>query len=419
MTIKELQTYKRILILGYGKEGKATEKFLRVHVPKAIVTHADQTDGPDYLHKQHEVDLVIKTPGIPKSLVTVPYTTATNMFFANLRRFSPNAKTIGVTGSKGKSTTASLIHAILIAAKKRSHLVGNIGKPMLEELLQPVGKDDWFVLELSSYQLEDAKYGPNIAVFLTFFPEHLDYHGTLEAYFNGKARITLTQTEHDLFIYHPGDPRIAGLVEQTRARTLLCIPTIPFSTDHIQLMGEHNKNHIRAALTVTQELGISNEIAQKAIEAFEPLPHRMQLVGTFHGVTFYDDAIACAPDAVMIGIQTLKKVDTILLGGQDRGLDYTQLAEAVTASTIRNIVLFPETGKRMMESIHAKCDRPLRTFETSSMEDAVRFAYANTEKGKICLLATGAPSYTLWKNFEEKGDEFQKWVREVGDVPKK
>lgn len=419
MTIEELQTYKKILILGYGKEGKATEKFLHAHVPEAIVTHADQTDGPDYLQQQLEVDLVIKTPGIPQHLVTVPYTTATNIFFANLHQFAPHAKTIGVTGSKGKSTTASLIHAVLRQAELPTHLVGNIGRPMLEELLLPVGEGDVFVLELSSYQLEDVKFGPNIAVFLTFFPEHLNYHGSLEAYFNGKARITLTQTEHDVFMYNPSDPRIAGLAEQTRARTVPFIPTIPFSTDHIKLIGEHNKNHIRAALTVTQELGISNEIARKAIEAFEPLPHRLQLVGTFRDVTFYDDAIACAPDAVMIGIQTLKDVDTIFLGGQDRGLDYTHLAEAVAASTIHNIVLFPETGKRMMESIIARCKRPLNTIETSSMEAAVQFAYANTEKGKICLLATGAPSYTLWNNFEQKGDEFQRWVREIGDMPKK
>jgi len=149
MTIKELQTYKKILILGYGKEGRATEKFLRTYVPTATIIHADQTDGPDYLQKQYEVNLVIKTPGIPKNLVTVPYTTATNIFFANLHQFAPHAKTIGVTGSKGKSTTASLIHAILIAANKQSHLVGNIGKPMLEALLQPVEESDWFVLELS------------------------------------------------------------------------------------------------------------------------------------------------------------------------------------------------------------------------------------------------------------------------------
>ena len=419
MTIKELQTYKKILILGYGKEGRATEKFLRTYVPTATIIHADQTDGPDYLQKQYEVNLVIKTPGIPKNLVTVPYTTATNIFFANLHQFAPHAKTIGVTGSKGKSTTASLIHAILIAANKQSHLVGNIGKPMLEALLQPVEESDWFVLELSSYQLEDVKYGPDIAVFLSFFPEHLNYHGTLEAYFNGKARITLTQTKDNLFIYNPSDPRITTLVEKTHARVLPFISTIPFLTDHIQLIGEHNKNHIRAALTVIQELGIPNEIAQKAIEAFEPLPHRMQLVGTYHDVTFYDDAIACAPDAVMIGIQTLKDVDTIFLGGQNRGLDYTQLAEVIATSTIHNIVLFPETGKRMLEVISTKCLRPLNTIETSSMEEAVKFAYTNTQKGKICLLATGAPSYTLWKDFEEKGDEFQKWVRETRNLSRK
>ena len=414
MTIEKLQAYKKILILGYGKEGRASEKFLHKHVPAAIVTHADQSDGPNYLQKQHEVDLVIKTPGIPQHLVTVPYTTATNIFFANLLRFAPHAKTIGVTGSKGKSTTASLIHAILIGAKKSSHLIGNIGKPMLEELLQPVGEDDWFVLELSSYQLEDVKFGPNIAVFLSFFPEHLDYHGTLDAYFNGKARITLTQTEKDLFIYNPSDPRITTLVDQTRARSIPFVPTIPFPLDNVKLIGEHNKSNIRAALTTTQELGIDSSVIQQAVEAFEPLRHRLQLVGEFRGIRFYDDAIACAPDAVIVSIQTLKNVDTIFLGGQDRGLDYTQMAETIADSHIRNIVLFPETGKRMMEMILLKCKRPLNHLETSSMEEAVKFAYTNTEKGKICLLATGAPSYTLWKDFEEKGDEFQKWVMMVG-----
>jgi UDP-N-acetylmuramoylalanine--D-glutamate ligase len=150
---------------------------------------------------------------------------------------------------------------------------------------------------------------------------------------------------------------------------------------------------------------------QRAIEQFEPLRHRLQFVGEFDGVRFYDDAIACAPDAVIVSLQSLKDVDTIFLGGQDRGLDYTQMAEAIIASPVRNIVLFPETGKRMMETISSLSDHAFKILETSSMEEAVQFAFACTEKGKICVLATGAPSYSLWTGFEQKGDEFQKWVK--------
>ncbi|HZZ98994.1 MAG TPA: Mur ligase family protein, partial [Candidatus Saccharimonadia bacterium] len=204
---------KRILILGYGKEGKATRAFLHKFVPDAFIDTADQNDGDDYLDKQAEFDLVIKTPGIPRRLVTIPYTTATNLFFDNL---PAGVKTIGVTGSKGKSTTTSLIYAILKHAKLPVRLAGNIGSPMLAELMDKVEQGTIFVLELSSYQLEDLEFSPDIAVFLNVFAEHLDYHGSLQSYITAKSRIAGHMATDGVLVFNRNNSFVAELASRVK-----------------------------------------------------------------------------------------------------------------------------------------------------------------------------------------------------------
>ncbi|PIP63852.1 hypothetical protein COW97_00295, partial [Candidatus Roizmanbacteria bacterium CG22_combo_CG10-13_8_21_14_all_34_12] len=198
MKLDQLKKYKKILILGYGKEGQATERFLKKYYPNALIGIADIKNNPNYLDEQKNYDLIIRSPGIPKNLITKPYTTATNIFLANIDNV-----VIGVTGSKGKSTTVSLIYSILKQAGKKVHLIGNIGKPMLDEMLKETGKDDIFVCEFSSYQLDDIKYSPHIAVILDLFPEHMNYHGDVENYYNAKKNIISRSTADDYFIYNP------------------------------------------------------------------------------------------------------------------------------------------------------------------------------------------------------------------------
>ena len=178
MKLDQLKKYKKILILGYEKEGQATERFLKKYHPTALIGIADQKIDPNYLDEQNKYDLVIRSPGVPKHLITKPYTTATNIFFGNCQ-----GKIIGVTGSKGKSTTASLIYSILKNAKKKVKLCGNIGRPMLLELLKPMSREDIFVCELSSYQLDDIEYSPHISVITNLFPEHMNYHGSIDVYY--------------------------------------------------------------------------------------------------------------------------------------------------------------------------------------------------------------------------------------------
>lgn len=407
MKIEELQG-KRILILGYAREGQATERFLKKFVPSAHVEIGDQTTDPNYLDRQKDFDIAIKTPAIPKRWMQIPYTTGTNIFFANCKN-----KIIGVTGSKGKSTTASLISAMLKRGGVKVQLLGNIGKPVLDALSDGLEEDVWVVMEMSSYQLDDITYAPHIAVFTSIFPEHLDYHGGFEEYFAAKARITKKQKGDDYFVYNPSYLPLTVLAQSVASRAMPFVESLPFSTDRIKLEGSHNVDNIRGAYTVARLLGVSDRDIESAVRSFDPLPHRLQNIGTYRDIVFYDDAIATAPEATIQALESLPNVETVFLGGTDRGYHFEEFARVLSESQVKNIVFFPDTGARIEEALKAYPTFHPTILHTESMQEAVKFAYEKTTPGTICLLSTASPSYRLWKNFEVKGDEFQKFVREL------
>jgi UDP-N-acetylmuramoylalanine--D-glutamate ligase len=375
---------ENVCILGYGKEGKITEEYLKKYYPELKVGILDKTLNKDYLEKQCDFDLAIKTPGLPKNRVKIPYVTATNLFFSQTKNF-----TIGITGSKGKSTTSSLIYEILKADGRKVSLIGNIGKPMLEKALKKADPDEIFVVELSSYMLEDIEYSPNVALLLNLFPEHMDYHGGVENYYEAKRNIFKFQKPGDIALKPP------------------FTETIPLRKSEIPLLGAHNLKNIQAAVRVARHLKISDAVISKAIRNFKPLPHRLEFVGNFGGIKFYDDAISTTPESTIMAIKSLKDIGTIFLGGEDRGYDFRELEKVLKSFHIQNIVLFPESGNRILKSSSG-----FNVLKTRSMKEAVKFAFQNTPKGQICLLSTASPSYSIWKNFEEKGDLFQCAVKE-------
>lgn len=397
---------KSVLILGYGKEGKISKKYIKKEFPKLKIGIADKKLDKNYLEKQNNFDIAIKTPGISKNSIKIPYTTATNVFFSNV--LGKN-KIIGVTGSKGKSTTASLIYAILKEAGKNVQLLGNIGNPMLEVLLKPIENETIFVLELSSYQLDDIEFSPDIAVVTNLFPEHMDYHSGQKKYYSAKKNIINFQDKNGIFIYNPKNKKLSEWAKHSNAKAIPFTSDILLPDKDIPLLGEHNKENIKAASRVAKELGISDETIKNAIRKFKGLPHRFEFVGEFKRIKFYDDAISTTPESTIAGIKTLKNVDTIFLGGEDRGYNFSQLEKTIKKYKIKNIVLFPESGKRILKS-----KKEFNVLETKSMESAVKFAYKYTEPKKICLLSCASPSYSLWKNFEEKGEEFKKFVKKYG-----
>jgi UDP-N-acetylmuramoylalanine--D-glutamate ligase len=408
MKISELQTYKKILILGYGKEGMSVESFLKKYVPGSEILIADQKDDENYLLKQKDADLVVRSPGVKVEHVFKRWTTSANIFFGNFP-----GRIVGVTGTKGKSTTASLVAAMIKTKEPDVRLVGNIGVPLLDELPTST-KDTIAVVELSSYQLADLYFSPHIMLIVNWYPEHSDFHGSFAAYKKAKQNSIYFQTEDDYFVFDPQEKEVASWVTMTKAQALPYTDEFPFDSAKISLIGEHNKRNIKGALTVARLFEVSDEQAQQAVYTFSPLPHRLQQVGTFKGITFYDDAISTTPESTMAALTSLKNVDTLLLGGQDRGYNFATLVAMLVDKQIKNLVLFPETGFRIKQELYKTEDYYPNILETSSMEEAVEFAYRHSSGASICLLSTASPSYSLWKNFEEKGDLFQKFVKQLG-----
>lgn len=416
MKIRDLNG-KKICILGYGKEGHATEAALKQHAATAQITIRDQKNGSNYLANLDSFNWIIKSPGIPLLPELKSHenkiTSSTQIFLDTIAE--TGATVIGVTGSKGKSTTSSLIHAILKAAGRDTYLIGNIGEPAISHI-GDAKANTIFVAEMSSYQLADLTVSPHIAVITSFFPEHLDYHGSLEVYKDAKKNIAKFQTKGDFVLYDATSEGAKEIAREGKGKKL------PFSAqenslhyESIKLIGAHNARNIAAATTVAQlaEFAIEPSIIIDAIKNFAGLPHRLEYCGEHEGIRFYEDSISTTPESTIAAIEALHdEVDTIILGGLDRGYDFTELGKRIAASHIRTVILFPESGKRIKEAI-ASTKGKLSLYETVSMEEAVKLGREHTATGKVCLLSPASPSYNLYKNFEERGDAFKKLVTQL------
>ena len=410
MKIKDLEN-KKILILGFAREGRDTLSFLKKHFPKKIIGISDKIDflqpkltqkytGDDYLKAIKNYEVVIKSPGIPYKVLPEnsisKITSQTEIFFDNCA-----GKIIGITGTKGKSTTSSLIYEILKSAGKKVSLIGNIENPVLS-YLDKAKKEDWFVYELSSHQLYNLKQGPSVGVFLNIYPEHLDYYNNFNDYAKAKANITLNQTKDDYIIYNSNDKLVTSFVKKSKAKK------IPISGEYYEL----DKN---AARKVGKILKVSSKTIEKTINKFNGLEHRMELVGEYKGITFYNDSLATIPQATILAIRSIKKdLETIILGGFDRGLNFKELAQEILKSNIKTIILFPTTGEKILKEI-SKIDKnkKIKYFSVDNMKEAVRLCFENTLKGKICILSTASPSFGIFKDYKERGNLFKKYVKEL------
>jgi UDP-N-acetylmuramoylalanine--D-glutamate ligase len=422
MHIRELAG-KTVCILGFGREGQAMLEALEEEAPGCRITIADRNGelkienyetqlGPEYLQNLDRFDVIIKSPGIPLNAALKTHrsklTSSTQIFFDSIA--DSGATIIGVTGSKGKSTTASLIAAILTRAGKDTHLVGNIGNPAIAHLREAT-PGAVFVMELSSYQLMDLTASPHIAVITAFFPEHLDYHGSLKAYKEAKKHITRFQTENDLVFFAASSEGAREIAEESRGKR------IPFSTkdapvaiEDTRLLGAHNLSNIAAAFLVSQELRVSREAAIAAIKAFAPLPHRLQSLGTVDGIEWVDDSISTTPESAIAALDALgDRTQTVILGGQDRGYDFAPLAKRLKNSSVKTVILLPDSGTTIRKAIKQE-GVPVTCFEVATMQEAVLRAKEKTINGTptpICLLSPASPSYGHFKNFEERGEQFR------------
>ncbi|MDP2637898.1 MAG: UDP-N-acetylmuramoyl-L-alanine--D-glutamate ligase [Candidatus Levybacteria bacterium] len=433
MKLSELKN-KKISIVGKGIEGKATYAYLKRHLPGVRLDLVDQKDGKDYLSKQKNYDIAVKSPGVKPELIAIPYTTATNIFLSNAK-----GKVIGVTGTKGKSTTTTLIYKMLQKQGLDTYLGGNIGQSPLD-FADDLKDSSWTVLEMSSYQLNDLKTSPHIAVVLMITSEHLDYHKTQEAYIDAKRNILRFQTSQDFAVInkdypasHESDVQTVGQIFRiSREREVgngcfVKDGNIFLSRDgqtekiieidKIKLLGKHNLENVCAASCAVTLAGVSKTNIAKVLEEFGGLEHRLEYAGEKNGVTFYNDSLATVPEAAIEAMEALPDAQTLIAGGHDRGLDYSILGQYFNKGQIKTLILFPPTGERIWKAIcdtTSEASRPEK-FDVRTMEQAVRIAAAETNPGKAVLLSPASASFGIFKDYKDRGEQFKKEINKFSN----
>ena len=439
---------KKILILGFGKEGESTYKLLRKHFPEKNLFIADKNMnllnekidlmedpyvevslGENYLNGIEEYDLIIKAPGI--SLKDVDLSNIKDKITSQLELFFEFIKvyTIGITGTKGKSTTSSLMYKVLIDQGKDAFLLGNIGEPIFNSV-EEIKEDSIVVLELSSHALEYVKKSPNIAILLDIYEEHLDHYKSFEKYIEAKFNVAKFQSKDDFLIYNYDNENMKNYnfnyKENDYAVSLQNIPNTENKSylendliycngkemmslrEEMNLKGTHNINNIMFILSACEILKLDIEKAVVSIKEFKPLEHRMEFVANINNVSYYNDSIATIPASTINAVKALGNVNTILVGGNDRGVDLSELIEFLrNHETIENIICLPKTGEYIKDGLIGS-NKKIEFFD--DLEKAVAFAKKVTKENTICILSPAASSYGYFKNFEERGKLFKKYV---------
>jgi UDP-N-acetylmuramoylalanine--D-glutamate ligase len=445
MKLEELKN-KKILILGFGREGVSSYKFLRRHFRNQKIGVADEKTlnqfekeyktilkndknlelslGKNYLKVLDKYEVIVKTPGInlDKKLIekldkkNILLTSNLNIFLANIK-----GRVIGVTGSKGKGTTATLIYKILKAAGRKTYLVGNIGQPFLDFINQD-SKNTIYVAELSSFHLEMIRGKLDVGVILSFFPEHLKEHGSVNNYFQAKMNIVRHLKKAGVFIYNrklefilsnelrrvTKDPGIRAVAYETLPPSRL-----GQSKFHTHLLGEHNLLNISAAIQVAKLFKVKDRIILKVIKNFKGLAYRLEYVGEFKGIKFYSDTLGTTPEATTEAIRALKPA-TLIVGGSAKGaglVQFKKLAGEIVKNKIKTLIALPNEGVKIAWLVNKikKANKP-HILKVKNMQTAVRAAYKYTQAGESVVLSPAAASFDQYRDYADKGDDFKKQI---------
>ncbi|MCK4554874.1 hypothetical protein KAU19_08040 [Candidatus Parcubacteria bacterium] len=440
---------KKICILGFGIENQALVEFLLKKKVKCSLRQRSEASeiticdakkdtrcpighrvswvkwrlGKNYNKNLDQFDIIFRVAGYPlfKLRRNAPWrvptiiSSPTKLFF----ELCPTKNIIGVTGTKGKGTTASLIYAILKSSyakaseDKRVWIGGNIGIPMFS-FMHKIKKNDWVVLELSSFQLEDMTVSPKIAVITNFYKEHLapadpnnpNYHRSLADYWKAKSNIYMHQKKNDKLVIS-----YKLLVKNIKTKAKI----IKFRKSDLpsKLIGEHNKENIAAAVEVVSLAGVKNETIKKAVAGFKGLEHRLEYIRTVNGIKYYNDSFATTPESAIIALKSFSQPIILLTGGADKGSCFKQFAKEINKS-VKFVVLLNGKATAKIKKELLKIKYPKSKMQlVYNMKDAIKAARENADKGDIVLLSTACASFGMFKNYKERGKLFKQEVKKI------
>jgi UDP-N-acetylmuramoylalanine--D-glutamate ligase len=432
---------KNIALLGFGSENLEMARFFVKHKVNCNITICDQNKdikekypefdrenffwqlGSDYDKKLASFDYVFRIAGYPlfypeinkAQQAGVTITSPTKLFF----EFCPSKNIIGVTGTKGKGTTSALIVEILNSAGKKAFFGGNIGIPMFS-FIDEIKKDDWVVLELSSFQLEDIDASPHIVVLTNLYRDHLqaadpvnpNYHKSYQEYIEAKLNIFKYQKRNDFAIINKKIDFAGGRTKRGNANlgkakkiyfTCLDYPS--------RLVGEHNKENIAAAAEVARIAGVKEAVIKKTVKKFKGLEHRIEYSGEVGGVNYYDDSFATMPESAIIALKSFDAPIILLAGGSDKGANFSKLARIIKEK-VKIVVLFDGEASLRIKKELLRIDYPNKNiYLARSMKEAFSLFRKETETGDIVLLSPACASFGLFKNYKERGNLFKKEVK--------
>ena len=435
--IREKAKGKRIIILGFGLEGQSTLKYLltkKENFKELIISDFNVQVLNHSLIKEHQIicfvgdkyqklidkdDFIIKSPGIKLEphLQLLESHSQTSLF---LERYQ--SQIIGITGTKGKSTTSTMMYQILKEQDKQAFLVGNIGQPAFD-MIDKMKADSLIVYELSAHQLQCVSHGPRFAILLNLMPEHLDFFETIENYYLAKCQI-FNQQSKESFRYiahscsHVTDKlgikqkqkqnftKIENYILYDQDRAILKENDLQF------LLGHHHIENIQALVELVLFMGLDLSQALNSIRQFHPLPHRQELLGEKNGIRFINDSISTIPQSAIQAVKAIEKVDVLILGGLDRGVDYSELVAFLAKESFKKVYFLGKAGERVKKELLDKQLEVQFKYSWNEKLQDIRNELLKIENSTV-LLSPAAASYDAFKNFEERGDYFREVFLEI------
>lgn len=435
----------KIAIVGFGREGQSSYRYFSKDSSNQITicdknpgislpANVNSQLGDKYLDNLAEFDLIVRTSGLNPDLITTKSPGIESKVTTQLNEFMSlglSNKVIGVTGTKGKGTTSTLIHKIFIESGSKSVLAGNIGVPFLD-ILDSIDSDTFVVLELSSFQLSDFKSkSPHVAVCLMVVEEHINWHGSLDKYLDAKARLFINQTEKDISIYLNGNAYSKRIVERGKATK------IPYfeppgayvkddrividdnqicKTSEVKLLGKHNLENICAAITASWQYIKDINAIKRVVTTFVGLEHRIEFVKELNGIKYYNDSFASSLSATVAAIEAIAGAKVLIIGGYERMINIDKFCKYVKDNNqqFRNILIIGESALRLKEAFEsAGVTNFVLGSDLGDMSKIVKKASSLASVGDSVILSPGFASFDMFKDFEDRGDQFKEAVNKL------